>query len=131
VFNRESARWAFDYVDFHAQVAYSHAIQDIKKAQEKWESAAIDRVPAIDITARELHRQSPSLAATFLTDYCVNNANKVVDAWWELGDNLLVKYNHLSIYDTEGRSRKNLPYPEWWLKEVIKYHNLKPQPKKK
>jgi dipeptidase len=131
VFNRESARWAFDYVDFHAQVVYSHAIQDIKKAQDKWERSAIRRVPAIDITARELHRQNSSLAATFLTDYCINNANKVIDAWWELGDELLVKYNHLSIYDTERRGRKNLPYPEWWLKEVIKYHKWQPRPKRK
>jgi dipeptidase len=30
VFNRESARWAFDYVDFHTLVAYSHAIKDVK-----------------------------------------------------------------------------------------------------
>ena len=127
VFNRESARWAFDYVDFHTLVAYSHAIKDVKKAQIKWEKAAIDRVPAIDITAKELYRQGPSLAVEFLTDYCTNNANKVIDAWWELGDRLLVKYNHLSIYDAEKRKRSNLPYPEWWLKEIIKYHSLEAQ----
>jgi len=127
IFNRESARWAFDYVDFHTLVAYSHAIKDVKKAQAEWERSAIERVPAIDITAKELYGQDPALAAEYLTDYCVNNAEKVIDAWWELGDYLLVKYNHLSIYDEENRKRTNLPYPESWLKEVIKYHNLEPQ----
>jgi dipeptidase len=127
VFNRESARWAFDYVDFHTLVAYSHAIKDVKKAQEELEKTAIERVPAIDITAKELYGQNPKLAIEYLTDYCVNNAEKVIDAWWELGDRLLVKYNHLSIYDTKNRKRTNLPYPESWLKEVIKYHNLEPQ----
>jgi dipeptidase len=132
VFSRESARWAFDYVDFHTLVAYSHAIKDVKKAQEEWEKTAIERVPSIDITAKELYGQNPKLAAEYLTDYCVNNAEKVIDAWWELGDRLLVKYNHLSIYDTENRKRSNLPYPESWLKEVIKYHNLEPrEPTKK
>ncbi len=126
VFNRDSARWAFDYVDFHTLVAYSHAIQDVEKAREKWEKAAIDRVPAIDITARELYRQDPGLAIAFLTDYCLNNARNTVAAWWELGDTLLVKYNHLSIYDTENRKMTSLPYPEWWLKEVVRYHDLKP-----
>ena len=127
VFNRESARWAFDYVDFHTLVAYSHAIKDVKKAQADWETSAIERVTSIDITAKELYGQNPALAAEYLTDYCVNNAEKVIDAWWELGNRLLVKYNHLSIYDTENRKRTNLPYPESWLKEVIKYHNLEPQ----
>jgi dipeptidase len=127
VFNRESARWAFDYVDFHTLVAYSHAIKDVKKAQTEWETTAIERVPSIDITAKELYGQNPRLAAEYLTDYCVNNAEKVIDAWWELGDHLLIKYNHLSIYDIENRKRTNLPYPESWFKEVIKYHNLEPQ----
>ncbi|MCK4558073.1 MAG: hypothetical protein KAU47_11175, partial [Candidatus Aminicenantes bacterium] len=71
----------------------------------------------------------PKLAVRFLTDYCLNNANKVIEAWWELGDQLLVKYNHLSIYDTQNRKRSNLPYPEWWVKEVVRYHNLKPRKK--
>ncbi len=127
VFNRESARWAFDYVDFHTLVAYSHAIKDVKKAQEEWEKTAIERVPAIDITAKGLYAQNPALAIEYLTDYCVNNAEKVIDAWWELGDHLLVKYNHLSIYDTTNRKRTNLTYHESWFKEVIKYHNLEPQ----
>ena len=127
VFNRESARWAFDYVDFHALVAYSHAIQDIKEAQDKWEKTAIERVPSIDISAKELYKQDSELAFNFLTDYCLNNANKVIEAWWELGDQLLVKYNHLSIYDTKIRRRSNLPYPEWWVEEIVKYHKLQPR----
>ena len=129
VFNRESARWAFDYVDFHTLVAYFHAIRDVQKAQHKWEKTAIERVPSIDISAKELYTQDPKLAVRFLTDYCLNNANKVIEAWWELGDQLLVKYNHLSIYDTQNRKRSNLPYPEWWVKEVVRYHNLKPRKK--
>lgn len=131
VFDRESARWAFDYVDFHTLVAYSHAIKDVIKAQEKWEKAAIDRVHAIDITAKELYKQDSNLAVSYLTDYCLNNANKVIESWWELGNLLLVKYNHLSIYNDKNRTRSNLPYPDLWLKEVVKYHDLKPRESQK
>jgi len=32
-FNRDSARWSFDYVYFHTQVLYSYAIEDLRNAQ--------------------------------------------------------------------------------------------------
>lgn len=125
-FNRESARWAFDYVDFHVQVAYSHAIEDVKKARQEWESRALERTAYVDETAAELYHENPEKGTRFLTDYCLSNARQVVNAWWKLGDFLLVKYNGLSIYDSQNRKRTNLPYPEWWLKEVIRFHQLEP-----
>lgn len=130
VFNRESARWAFDYVDFHTQVVYSRAIEDVRKAQEKWEGGAVAKNPTIDKFALELYQKDPAQAREFLTDYCINNANIVIDAWWELGDQILVKYNHLWIYNTETRKTERLQYPEWWLRELVKYDKLEPQPPK-
>lgn len=126
VFNRESARWAFDYVDFHTQLVYSYAIEDVKKAQAEWEETAIVRTPSIDKTAQELYRQDPKLAAEFITDYCVNNANKVVEAWWRLGDFLLVKYNHLRIYESKTRRADRLNFPEWWLRMVVEQDKIEP-----
>jgi dipeptidase len=122
--NRESARWAFDYVDFHTQVAYNLAIQDVREAQEKWEGAAMAQVPSIDKTARELYEKDPAQATEFLTDYCMTHADNVVDFWWELGDRLLVKYNKVFIYDTETREKKTIKYPNWWLKKIIEYDKL-------
>lgn len=130
VFDRNSARWAFDYVDFHTQVLYSLAIEDVRKIQAKWEDGAVNRMLAIDKVALELYRQDPALVSEFLTNYCINNAKNVIDAWWELGNQLLVKYNHLWIYDTKTRKRIRLEYPEWWLKELVKYNQLKPKPQK-
>jgi len=124
--NRNSARWAFDYVDFHTQVAYSHAIEDIKKAQLIWEDGAIDKGQAVEKTALELFKQDPELAAEYLTDYCLSHAEKVLDAWWKLGDDLLVKYNHFRIYDPEKRTARSLKIPEWWKQAVIKYDKLEP-----
>ena len=133
VFDRKAARWAFDYVDFHTQVVYSHAIKDVRKAQEKWEGGAVAKTPTIDKFTHELYKKDPALVREFLTDYCINNANRVIDAWWELGDQLLIKYNHIWVYDTKMRENKKLEYPEWWLRELVKYDKLVPQetPKKK
>ena len=126
-FDRRSARWAFDYVDFHTQVMYSYAIQDVRAAQDTWEKAAIERTEMIDDAALKLYKDSPDKAREYLTEYCNNNANLVINAWWELGDQLLVKYNHLWIYDAQERSRKAPEYPEWWLRELVKYNKLSPQ----
>ena len=129
VFDRESARWASDYVDFHTQVIYAHAIQDVRQAQARWEKSAVERTPLIDKAAEELYKKDPAQASRFLTDYCLNNASAVIQAWWELGDQLLVKYNHLWIYDTMTRKRNALKFPDWYLKELIRYNQLVPQPK--
>jgi dipeptidase len=130
-FNRESARWAFDYVDFHTQVLYSLAIADVREAQKKWENSAVERTPVIDQVALELHKKDPASVRPFLTNYCLNNANGVIDAWWELGNDLLVKYNHLWSYDAKTRKRNPISFPDWYLKELIDYNKLTPQPEQK
>jgi len=130
VFNRESARWAFDYVDFHSQVLYSYAIKDVRMAQKHWEKSTVDRTPIIDKLAAELYKKDPASAHQFLTDYCNSHADAVIKAWWKLGDMQLVKYNHLWNYDIENRKRLPLEYPEWYLRELVEYNKLKPQPEK-
>jgi len=118
-FNRGSARWAFDYVDFHTQVVYSEAIEDVKKAQLEYEAAAVQKTAEIDKQAQDLYAKSPAKARELLTKYCLENANKVVNAWWELGDKLLVKYNHFGFYDGAKRSRgRGKPYSQTWQKAV-------------
>jgi len=130
-FSRDSTRWAFDYVDFHTQVVYSHAIQDVRAAQARYEAAAIERTPVIDKAALELYRKNPADAIKFLSDYSWNNVQAVTDAWWKLGDALLVKYNKLWIYDVKSRKRIALTFPDWYLRELVQYNKLSPQPEKK
>ena len=120
VLDRASARWAFDYVDFHTQVAYNAAIEDVKAARKKWEDGALERIGEIDAQARTLYQKSPREAVRFVTGFGLNNAQTVVDAWWKLGDDLWVKYNHLGLYDAEKRRGGRIPTanPEWWNKAV-------------
>jgi dipeptidase len=120
VFSRDSARWAFDYVDFHVQVAYNAAIEDVKAAQKEWEDGAVARIAEIDALAAEQYKRSPREAIKTLTGFSLNNAQNVVKAWWALGDDILVKYNHLGMYDARKRSRGRIPTadPDWWIKAV-------------
>jgi len=126
-FSRDSARWAFDYVDFHTQVMYSYAIQDVRAAQVKWEKSAVDKTANIDAWALDIHQKDPAQAREFLTEYCLNNATAVIDAWWKLGDDLLVKYNHLWIYDAKTRKQSIVKFPDWFLKLLVEYNKLTPQ----
>jgi len=132
VLNRDSARWAFDYVDFHAQVAYNAAIEDIKAARKTWEDGALERIPEIDARAAELYKKNPKEAVRHVTGFGLNNATNVVNAWWKLGDDLWVKYNHLSLYNAEKRSRNRIPTanPEWWNK-AVKAFDVLTEPDKK
>jgi len=120
VFSRDSARWAFDYVDFHVQVVYNAAIEDVKAAQKEWEHGAFGRVAETDALAAEQFKRNPKQAIKTITGFGLNNAQNVVKAWWTLGDDLLVKYNHLSLYDVAKRRRGRIPTadPEWWNKAV-------------
>ncbi len=120
VLDRDAARWAFDYVDFHVQPAYSSAIEDVKAARKAWEDGAVDRTAEIDARAAALAKTNPREAARFLTGYCLDNARKVVEAWWKLGDDLWVKYNHFGFYDAGKRSmgRAPAPVPPWWNRAV-------------
>jgi dipeptidase len=120
VFSRDSARWAFDYVDFHVQVAYNAAIEDVKAAQKEWEDGAFARIAETDALAAEQIKKNPKQAVRTLTGFGLNNAQNVLKAWWKLGDDLLVKYNHLSQYDAQKRRRGRIPTadPDWWNKAV-------------
>ena len=132
VLNRDSARWAFDYVDFHVQVVYNAAIEDVKAARKTWEDGALDRVPEIDARAAELYKKNPKEAVRFLTDFSLSNATSVVGAWWKLGDDLWVKYNHLGLYNAEKRSSGRIPTanPEWWNR-AVKAIDVLTEPEKK
>ena len=127
-FDRDSARWAFDYVDFHTQVAYNLAIEDVRAAQKAWEDPAIERTDTVDKAALDLYKKDPALASKFLTEYCLANIDHVLAAWWQLGDDLLVKYNHMWVYDKATRKRGPLKFPDWWLKLLVEYNQLTPQP---
>jgi dipeptidase len=132
VFSRDSARWAFDYTDFHVQVAYSEAIQDVKATQARYEGETIARIPEIDGRALALYKKKPAEAAKFLTAFGLNNAQTVVAAWWRLGDDLLVKYNRLYIYDTQKRiyERGKPATPDWW-KKAVRVFDILMEPDKK
>ena len=117
-FDRNSVRWAFDYTDYHVQPVYAEAIKDVQAAQKTYEADLVARIPEIDQQALALWKKKPAKAAEFLTAFAIHNATAVTNAWWKLGDDLLVKYNRLYLYNVEKRNmvRGQPATPDWWKK---------------
>jgi dipeptidase len=111
-----SAWWAFNLVSNWVNLMYSVMIKDVREAQFNLESAERDMITTIDKKAKRLYRKDPSLAADFLTDYCIENANKVAAAWWDLAECLICRYDDggVGVYGEKGKPRP----PEWWKEAV-------------
>jgi dipeptidase len=105
-FDRNSAWWAFNFVANYASLKYAYMLEDITLLQEKLESEAYQEV--YRISEKEID------------SFCKNNTNKVLKAWWELSEALIVKYNNGCI-TTEDAIMRKVDYPEWWLEEVGYY----------
>lgn len=126
-FDRRSARWAFDYVDYHTMPFYSRAIKYVQEAQNYWENKAITELKWVDELALRLYEQNPDAAKKFLTAYCKIHLDQVLQAWWELGDRLLVYFNHGYDYTVVGK-RQTISLPEWLLKLYIQFGEMKTYP---
>ncbi|MBN1859734.1 hypothetical protein JW848_11120, partial [Candidatus Bipolaricaulota bacterium] len=126
-FDREAARWAFDYVDYVMLPFYQLTLPYVEAAQQRYEAGQIAEVAVIDAFALELYENNPASAAAYLTDYCIENANDIVDAWWTLGDTLIMYYAHGYNYTVPGR-KSNLSAPEWYIRGIIELDELEPTP---
>ena len=110
VFDKDHAWWAFNFVSNWADLKYSYMIEDIKAVQSKLEGDFFAMQPAIEMAALELYKKDPALAVKYLTNYSNDAANRVVDRWWKLADELVAKYDdgYVNALDSVG-------YPTWWL----------------
>lgn len=88
-------------------------IEDIKALQNEVEGGFFAMQPAIEMAALELYKKDPALAVKFLTNYSNDSANRAVNAWWKLADELVAKYD-----DGYVDAQDQVGYPTWWLEEV-------------
>ena len=116
-FTRGSYWWAINAVSTYANMKWEPMSADVKEWIAKYEGQVMATQSAIDSAALSLYEQDPALAVEFLTKYCNENVETVRDAWWELFDFLLWKYNMGFV--TENGRVNTVSYPEDWLRKVI------------
>lgn len=71
-------------------------IEEINHEQVRIESAELSMQPLVDEKAMRLYGASPEAARAYLTEYCVRNADAVLDSWRGLLDRLV------DVYDDGG-----------------------------
>ena len=118
-FSWDSAFWVFNFVANFSYLRYSEMIQDVQEVQRGFEGEFLARQPEIEATARELHRRSPGAARDYLTDYSVQQGERVVKRWKGLLEDLLVKYMDGNLKDELGNVH-HPPYSEEWYRAVAK-----------
>ena len=121
-----AAWWTFNIVANWAYTKYSAMMPDIKKVQTMWEDKFNAKVEDVDKTVANLSAKD---AQAWLTRYSCVEAEKVTQAWKQLGIYLFTKY-----LDGQQRKEKNgkflrneyglpespnrVPYPTEFLQEI-------------
>ena len=110
----QSALWAFRFVENLAQMRFNPMMQDIKATQQHFERLGF----AVQASWAQHYRGSnsteqPNLNA-LVWNSSVNHANTMLDAWWQLGDTLMMKHAQPAAPGV-GVS---VSYPSWWLEAV-------------
>jgi dipeptidase len=92
-YRRDCAWWAFRTPSKLAHFRYQEMSQDILQVMTAIEGRVLDSQAQVEAEALRLYKESPAKAQEFLTQYCVTEAEKAVEAYWKLGDQLWQKYS--------------------------------------
>ena len=115
-FDRNSAWWTFNFVSNLAGLKFSYMKQDVIDVQQKNESRELLEALSIDDEALSLYAENPEQVVSLLTQYCMENSQKVLTAWRDLSDLLVVRY--ADGYVNIPKLSESVGYPKDWLKGV-------------
>jgi len=109
-FTRDSASWAFNFVNNFMQLNYRDSSQqDVYPAIESWQAKIDEQCKAME------HRD-----ADVLSQWQIQLQAEVVASWWKLADFLVMKYNDGRVnYPTLGQG---IGYPQWYA-NMIGFNN--------
>ncbi len=100
-FSHESAMWAFRRANRLAMVKWGEGKKIIEPAVTEFENKAFDEIDFIEKKALELLKKDEEngnnnietqLGREFLTRYSNDFARAAINRWWEIGDELWVKF---------------------------------------
>ncbi|MEG2574140.1 MAG: C69 family dipeptidase, partial [Bacteroides sp.] len=92
-FSWNSSFWIFNWVANMVYPRYSLLIDDVRTVQEQMESTFSEAQSGIESAAVKMYASNPDKAKDFLNNYTNMTAQTAFDAWKQLGEYLIVKYN--------------------------------------
>ncbi len=93
-YTNDSYRWAVDFVDNLLYLKWQEAAMDMRGVRDSLESVFFGNQNEIEKQAVGLYNKKPTKAQKFLTEYCKQNMDQVVEKYNKLGFRLLVKYSN-------------------------------------
>ena len=93
-FSRDCAWWAFRRAGKLSYFRYQEMVGVIQEVWKPIEADAFARQASLEEEALALYRQDPALAESFLTEYSAGLADRTVARYWQLGDELWVRFNN-------------------------------------
>ncbi len=118
-FSWDSAWWVFNLASNYAYLKYAQMMPEIRTVQKDIESNLLALQPAVEKTALELSKSSPSLMTRYLSDYSTMHAEQTLSRWRALAEGLITKYNDGYVRDPQG-NYPDVGYPEAWLRRVVR-----------
>lgn len=103
-FSWNSAFWVENWVSNMTYPRYNQLFPSVKAAREQLEADWLSNQSQVEQQALALLSQSPDSATVFLTDYSAACADKMLQAWKNLGQYLIVKFNDQTVRpETDGK----------------------------
>ena len=91
-FSWNSAFWVNNWVASMVYNRYSEMMPELKALQKKWDDSFKYSVMSTDALAKDIYATNPEDVSEFLTQYSVNQAQRVLEDWKKLGTYFMVKY---------------------------------------
>jgi dipeptidase len=115
VVSRTYGYWPFSTVTNWARLRYDSMMPIIKEKQQIIERQEIQEVDMILQNATAAYSlQGKETAQALLTNYSAENTGQVITSWWELSEDLIVRFSNGMIWDPVNHSDTLAGYPDWW-----------------
>jgi dipeptidase len=116
---RESAWWAFAAVGNYASLKWCYMIRDIRARADNREGLSGKAVAETDAKALEiLAKKGTKACRAYLSKRSAEIVAETMGDWWQLFDELIVKYNSGGITTSAEHVMESAPYPRSWLSMV-------------
>ncbi len=93
-YQKESARWAIDFVENLAKLKFQEAIKDIWAVRKPFEDKIFNDLKGLEKEAMKRYKKSSKSARKYLTKYSNNLMKDVVKMFYDLRNEIIVKYTN-------------------------------------
>ena len=130
-FSPRSAFWLYNFVANMIYPRYDLMIGDMRRVQSRLENTFAQSQDGVEAVAAKLAETDAAAAREYLTNYTGHAAQTTLDAWKQLGEYLIVKYNDGVVKrEKNGRFERNSigepapvlrpGFPEEFAREYVK-----------